>query len=164
MDTLYSLSTEYEQLMDLAISTDPEDEQAFADTLEGLTGIINTKLDDYAVVMTHLQGRVDMIQNEIERLQAMKQTIENHEKRMKSTLLFVMNEKLHQKKIQTDFHTFTVCRNGGKQPMEITDEIPDEFQRVVYEPDMEKIRRALEDGVQLSFAHLNDRGEHLKIK
>ena len=164
METLYSLSDEYEQLMELAISTDPSDEQAFADTLEGLTAVINTKMDDYAVVMTHLKGRSEMIQAEIERLQAMKQTIDNHEKRMKARMLHVMTEKLNQRKIQTDFHTFTVCKNGGKQPMEITGEIPDNYKRVVYETDLEKIRKELEDGKQLDFAHLEERGEHLAIR
>lgn len=164
MDTLYSLSTEYEELMELALSTDSEDEQAFADTLEGLTAVINTKMDDYAVVMTHLQGKADLIGNEIQRLQAMKQTIENHEKRMKAALLHVMTEKLNQRKITTDFHVFSVCKNGGKQPLEITGEVPDNFKRVVYEIDTEKIRTALENGEQLDFAHLEERGEHLRIK
>lgn len=165
METLYTLSDEYEQLMELAISTDPSDEQAFADTLEGLTAVINTKMDDYAVVMTHLKGRSEMIQAEIERLQAMKQAIDNHEKRMKATMLHVMTEKLNQRKIQTDFHTFTVCKNGGKQPMVVDPErVPDNYKRVVYETDLEKIRKELEDGKQLDFAHLEERGEHLRIK
>lgn len=164
MDTLYSLSDEYVQLMDLAISTDPEDEQAFADTLEGLTAVINTKMDDYAVVMTHLKGRSDLIQTEIDRLKAMQQTIDNHEKRMKAALLSVMTEKLNQRKITTDFHTFTVCKNGGKQPMEITGDVPDNYKRVVYETDTEKIRKELEAGATLPFAHLEERGEHLRIK
>ena len=164
MDTLYSLSDEYVQLMDLAISTDPEDEQAFADTLEGLTAVINTKMDDYAVVMTHLKGRSDLIQTEIDRLKAMQQTIDNHEKRMKAALLNVMTEKLNQRKITTDFHTFTVCKNGGKQPMEITGDVPDNYKRVVYETDTEKIRKELEAGATLPFAHLEERGEHLRIK
>lgn len=164
MDTLYSLSDEYVQLMDLAISTDPEDEQAFADTLEGLTAVINTKMDDYAVVMTHLKGRSDLIQTEIDRLKAMQQTVDNHEKRMKAALLSVMTEKLNQRKITTDFHTFTVCKNGGKQPMEITGDVPDNYKRVVYETDTEKIRKELEAGATLPFAHLEERGEHLRIK
>lgn len=164
MDTLYSLSDEYVQLMDLAISTDPEDEQAFADTLEGLTAVINTKMDDYAVVMTHLKGRSDLIQTEIDRLKAMQQTIDNHEKRMKAALLSVMTEKLNQRKITTDFHTFTVCKNGGKQSMEITGDVPDNYKRVVYETDTEKIRKELEAGATLPFAHLEERGENLRIK
>lgn len=164
MDTLYSLSAEYNALLELACSDDPDDEQTFLDTLEGLTGVIESKMDDYAVVMTHLSGRSDLIDKEIKRLQVMKQTIDNHQKRMKEHLLRVMTDTLHETKIKTDLHTFTVCKNGGKQPMEITGEVPDNYKRIVYETDTEKIRADLENGVELPFAHLNERGTHLMIK
>ena len=42
--------------------------------------------------------------------------------------------------------------------------VPDNYKRVVYETDLEKIRKELEDGKQLDFAHLEERGEHLRIK
>lgn len=163
-DTLYSLTAEYNALLELALSDDPDDEQTFLDTLEGLTGVIESKMDDYAVVMTHLSGHSDLIDKEIKRLQAMKQAIDNHQKRMKDHLLRVMTDTLHQTKIKTDLHTFTVCRNGGKQPMEITGEVPDNYKRIIYETDTEKIRADLENGVVLPFAHLNERGTHLMIK
>lgn len=163
-ESLYALSAQMSELKDLALSADPEDEQAFIDTLEGLTGVIESKMDDYAVVMTHLSGYSDLIDKEIKRLQAMKQTIDNHQKRMKDHLLRVMTDTLHETKIKTDLHTFTVCRNGGKQPMEITGEVPDNYKRVVLETDTEKIRADLENGIVLPFAHLNERGTHLMIK
>ena len=75
-----------------------------------------------------------------------------------------MTEKLNQRKITTDFHTFIVCKNGGKQPMEITGDVPDNYKRVVYETDTEKIRKELEAGATLPFAHLEECGEHLRIK
>lgn len=164
MDTLYSLSAEYKELLELALSDDIDDEKAFADTLEGLTGCIEAKMDDYAVVMTHLEGRAAMIHNEIDRLKAMEMVVTNHQKRMKAHLLRVMEDTLHQTKIKTDLHTFTVCRNGGKQPMEITGEVPDNYRKIVYEIDNDKIRADLENGVELPFAHLNERGTHLMIK
>lgn len=164
MDTLYSLSAEYNALLELACSDDPDDEQTFLDTLEGLTGCIEAKMDDYAVVMTHLEGRAAMIRNEIDRLKAMEMVVTNHQKRMKDHLLRVMTDTLHETKIKTDLHTFTVCKNGGKQPLEITGEVPDNYKRVVLETDTEKIRTDLENGVELPFAHLNERGTHLMIK
>lgn len=164
METLYQLSEEYKKLLDLAMSCDPEDEQAFSDTLYGLQGFIELKMDDYAVVMTHLSGRVDLIQGEIERLTAMKQSIENHNKRMKERLLEVMRDTLHETKIKTDLHTFTICKNGGKQAIEFDGDVPDNYKRIVYETDNDKIRAALEAGETLPFAHLKERGEHLRIK
>lgn len=163
MESLMNLTDEYKALLELGCSTDPEEQQAFLDTLEGMTGIIQSKMDGYAFVLTQLDGRTKTIDSEIKRLQAWKQTIENNEKRMKEVLLTVMNE-MNEKKIQTDLHTFTVCKNGGKQAVDIFAEVPDSFQRVIYEPDTDKIRAALEDGLELSFAKLKERGEHVRIK
>lgn len=163
MESLMNLTDEYKALLELGSSTDPEEQQAFLDTLEGMTGIIQSKMDGYAFVLTQLDGRTKTIDGEIKRLQAWKQTIENNEKRMKEVLLTVMNE-MNEKKIQTDLHTFTVCKNGGKQAVDIFAEVPDSFQRVIYEPDTDKIRAALEDGLELSFAKLKERGEHVRIK
>lgn len=164
MESLFQLSEEYKSLLELAESTEPEDEQAFLDTLDGMTGIIQNKMDGYASVITQIKGRANVIDNEIKRLQAMKQTLENHEKRMKEVLYIVMTEKLNERKIQTDFHTFTVCKNGGKQAVNLFAEVPDNFQRVIYEPDTDKIRAALESGEDLPFAKLLERGEHVRIK
>ena len=83
---------------------------------------------------------------------------------MKEVLLYVMTEKLNERKITSDFHTFTVCKNGGKQGVNIFAEVPDNFQRVIYEPDTDKIRDALEAGEDLPFAKLLERGEHVRIK
>ena len=164
MDTLYSLSAEYNALLELACSDDPDDEQTFLDTLEGLTGVIESKMDDYAVVLSHMDGHIDLLNKEIERLKAWETIIMNHKKRMKDHLLRVMTDTLHETKIKTDLHTFTVCKNGGKQPMEITGEVPDNYRKIVYEIDNDKIRADLENGVELPFAHLNERGTHLMIK
>ena len=164
MESLMNLSDEYKELLELAGSTDPEEEQAFLDTLDGLTGVIESKMDGYGVVLTQLKARIEMIDGEIKRLQEWKRTIENHDKRMREVLLYVMRDKLGQKKIQTDLHTFTVCKNGGKQAVDIFAEVPDSFQRIIYEPDTNKIREALENGEDLPFAKLLERGEHVRIK
>lgn len=164
MESLMNLSDEYTELLELAGSTDPEDEQAFNDTLESLTGIIENKMDGYGVVLTQMKSRISMIDGEIKRLQEWKKSIENHDKRMREVLLYVMRNKLGQKKIQTDLHTFTVCKNSGKQAVNIFAEVPDNFQRVIYEPDTDKIREALENGEDLPFAKLVERGEHVRIK
>jgi hypothetical protein len=105
-----------------------------------------------------------MIDGEIKRLQAWKQTVENNDKRMRDVLLLVMRDTLNQRKIQTDLHTFTICKNGGKQGVDIFAEVPDSFQRIIYEPDTDKIREALENGEDLPFARLRERGEHVRIK
>ena len=71
------------------------------------------------------------------------------------------------KKVHTFNHDFTVCKNGGKQPIEVTADvydIPQEYCIFIPKPNTDVIRKALESGQELEFAHLKERDEHLRIK
>jgi hypothetical protein len=162
MDNLYELTNDYLTLMEFADSTDPDDEQVFLDTLEGLMGAVEAKADSYAAVISHMEAHEDLLQKEIDRLTAKKTAISNNKKRMKDSLQSAMIA-MDQKTIKTDLHTFRVQKNGGKQPLDIFGDVPDKFQKVVYEPDKDLIRKALENGEELEFAVLKERGEHLVI-
>lgn len=163
MDSLYDLTNDYLTLMEYADSTDPDDEQVFIDTLEGLMGAVEAKVDSYAAVMSHMEAHEDMLKKEIDRLSAKMTAIENNKKRMKDSLYAAM-VAMDKRKITTDLHTFAIQKNGGKQPLIISGEVPDKFQKVIYEPDKNLIRKALEDGEKLDFAFLEERGEHLVIR
>ena len=167
MDTLYQLTNDYISLLDLAGSDDPEDQEAFETTLEGLLACIDQKADSYAVVLAEMSGRVDVITAEIDRLTAIKRAIENKQKRMKERLLETM-KVTGRDAIKTDLHTFKIAKNGGKLPLVINEgaDIPDKWCKVIVEPDKDKIRTALETGntEALAFAHLGERGEHLSIR
>lgn len=162
MDSLYDLKNDYLTLMEYADSTDPDDEQVFLDTLEGLMGAVEAKADSYAAVISHMDAHEDLLQKEIDRLTAKKTAISNNKKRMKDSLQAAMIA-MDQKTIKTDLHTFRVQKNGGKQPLDIFGDVPDKFQKIVYEPDKDLIRKALENGEELEFAVLKERGEHLVI-
>jgi hypothetical protein len=162
MDNLYELTNDYLTLMEFADSTDPDDEQVFLDTLEGLMGAVEAKADSYAAVISHMDAHEDLLQKEIDRLTAKKTAISNNKKRMKDSLQSAMIA-MDQKTIKTDLHTFRVQKNGGKQPLDIFGDVPDKFQKIVYEPDKDLIRKALENGEELEFAVLKERGEHLVI-
>lgn len=160
--SMYALSNDYNGLMEYADSIDPEDEQVFLDTLETVLGAIDLKMDDYAVVMSHMKEREDLIDNEIKRLKARKDAIKNNRTRMNERLYEVMITT-DRRKVTTDLHTFSIRKNGGKLPLVITGDVPDNFQKVIYEPDNERIREALDNGEALDFAHYGERGEYLKI-
>jgi hypothetical protein len=164
MDTLFNLTDQAKTLIDLASSADPAEMQVFNDTLEAVLGEIEVKADAYANELTILDGREETVQKEIERLTAMKDNIENAKKRMKSALLETM-DTLSINEIKTDLHRFKCVNNGGLQPLKITSIVPDEYtrQEITVKPDMDKIRKALADGQELSFAHLEGSGKHLKI-
>ena len=60
--------------------------------------------------------------------------------------------------------TFNIAKNGGKQALTIDGDVPEEYTKTVIENDTEKIRADLEAGKELPFAHLEPRGESLRIK
>ena len=61
-------------------------------------------------------------------------------------------------------YTIKLQNNGGKLPLVLDDVVPDEYYKVVYELDKDKMRKALDDGKQLKFAHYGERGKHVIIK
>ena len=163
MATLYALTSDYLRLLELGDSDDPEDQRAFLDTLEGLVGEIEMKADDYAVVITSFKTQSAAIDAEIKRLKKRKDTVDNSITRMKDRIKEAM-EAMETTEIKTDFHTFKIQKNGGVQPLVIDGDVPDNFMKVIYQNDTEKIREALNAGEQLSFAHLEPRGTQLRIK
>ena len=65
---------------------------------------------------------------------------------------------------KTSLFSFKIQKNGGLQPLWIDDDysnIPQKYLKV--EPDNTKIRQALEK-TDLPFAHLEPRGESLRIR
>lgn len=162
MDSLYELTNDYLTLMEYADSTDPDDEQVFIDTLDGLVGTIENKIDNCAAVMSHMEAHKNMLEKEIERLQAKYNAIDNNQERIKRSIYMAM-VAMNKRKISTDLHTFSIRGNGGKKPLTICGEVPDKYQKVIYEPDKALIRKELEAGKELDFAFLADRGEYLHI-
>lgn len=105
MDSLFKLTGKAMQLIQLASSSDEEDRQVFADTLEGVMGEIEAKADDYAYVMTMIKGKADIVSAEIKRLEAIENALNTSYKRMNDAMLQSMHT-LGKTVIETDLHTF----------------------------------------------------------
>ena len=161
--TLYKLTSEFQALLALGDSDDPEEQRAFLDTLEGLTGEIEIKADSYAVVIDELKAQHDKVKAEKERLIRIEKAIDNNIKRMKERIKDAMIA-MDKKEIKTDLHTFKIQPNGGVQALTITGDVPDKYTKVTIEADNEKIREALANGEKLDFAHLEPRGTQLRIR
>ena len=165
MNTLYELTNDYKSLLDLAGSMDADELETFNDTLEAVLGEIEVKADGYAVVLAEIEGRINTVNREIGRLEAIESALSNTRRRMIDRLKTAM-EDIGKKEIKTDLHRFKIVGNGGKQPLDINEGcVPEEYTKTEIKqvPDKDKIRKALESGECLTFAHLEDRGTHLKI-
>ena len=163
METLRELTDDMYALMEYADSTDPDDQAVFQDTLDGLIAVIEKKADGYCTVIDTIKANIAAHDLEIKRLTARKNAMEANVERMKDALLAAM-VAMDEKKIKTSLYTITRCANGGKQKLTIDGDVPDSYQRVVYEVDKDKIRADLEQDIVLPFAHLEPRGEHIMIK
>lgn len=163
--TLYELTGNYKTLLDLAGSMDTDELETFNDTLEAVLGEIEVKADGYAVVLAEIEGRINTVNREIGRLEAIESALSNTRRRMIDRLKTAM-EDIGKKEIKTDLHRFKIVNNGGKLPITIQEDcVPEEYTKteVKITPDKDKIRAALESGEVLPFACLEPRGTHLKI-
>ena len=162
MGTLFELVSDMQELYEMA--TDPEcDPQALADTIEGILGMIEAKAGGYCNVIKTLEMEQKQAKELSQAFADKAKVRENNIKRMKEMLLYAM-DRLGKTEMEAGDFTFKVQKNGGQQPLKIDGEVPDNYKKVIYEDDKELIRKALNDGEELEFAHLEPRGRHIVIK
>ncbi len=137
-----------------------------ADTIEALNGTIEQNCDDIATVMLSQEAEIKYLQSEIDRLHGRVADMLTNYERLKDGLhTYLKNQGV--KKVHTSNYDFSICKNGGKLPIEVTADvydIPEQYRVLVPKPNTELIRLALESGQELEFAHFKERGEHLRIK
>lgn len=162
MSNLYQLTNKYETVLNM-LYDEEIDEQMILDTLESIEGEIEDKADGYAKIIKELEARRDARKAEAKRLTESAKVFENRVNTLKSNLFNAM-KTTGKTKFATDLFSFNITKNGGKQPLTIDGEVPKEYTKTVIENDTDKIRQALENGEKLPFAHLEPRGESLRIK
>lgn len=159
--TLLDLTGEYKELLEMM--QDPDvDPELIDGSLEAVVGEISVKCDSYVAVMTNLESRSDLYKAEAKRLQAAAGVIDNNISRMKERLKYAL-ESMGKTEIAGTYNKVKIVKNGGLAPLKITGQVPDCFTKITVEADNKRIREALADGQELDFAHLEERGTHLKI-
>lgn len=165
MNTLYELTDQYQSIMDMLYDGET-DEQLVMDTLESIDGEIEDKADNYAKIIKMMLADAETLKNEEARLYVRRKSLESRVQRMKDNLQANL-EFIGKTKFKTALFSFSVAKNGGKQPLEITEnlgEIPGKYlipQPPV--PDKEAIRQLLAEK-EVDWAHLAPYGKHLNIR
>lgn len=162
MSNLYELNQNYEKVLNMLYDEDI-DEQMVLDTLESIEGEIEDKADGYAKIIKELEAKRDARKAEAKRLTENAKVFDNRVNTLKQNLFNTM-KSTGKTKFATDLFSFNIAKNGGKQALTIDGDVPPEYQKVIIENDNEKIRADLEAGKELPFAHLEPRGESLRIK
>ena len=160
MSTLYELKENWKRIADM-LYEEEVDEECILDTLESIEGEIEEKADGYALIIKELLGDADICKKEKQRLETRQKSFENRAAILKNRLEEIMKET-GKTKFKTAKFSFGIQKNGGKQALTIDGEVTEEYMKL--ENDTDKIRQALEEGKELPFAHLEPRGESLRIR
>ena len=163
MSKLYELTADLLTLQEML--EENVDEQVLIDTLEGVQGEYELKLEAYCKVIKNLEADMEALKNEAKRLTDKRKVLENNVDRLKKAMFDSM-KLTGTEKVKGALFTVVIQRNGGKLPV-IVDvdvaELPDECVKVVESPDLEAISKMIDAG-NCKFAHYGERGESLRIK
>lgn len=164
--TLYELSSEYMQLLEMM--EDPDvDEEVLADTLEGIGGELELKADGYARIMRQMDADAKAIKAEEERLYARRKSLENRSAWLKQRLQDVM-ELTGKTKFKTELFSFGIQKNPARVVIDDPSRIYEDY-LIEQEPkvDTVAIRNALKDPEEAALwdgiAHL-EQSESLRIR
>ena len=165
MARLYELTEQYAAVAEL-MDDESVDEQVIADTLESIDGEIEDKADNYARMIRNMLSDAEAIKVEEYRLSSRRRSLETRAAYLKTTLQENM-AFIGKTSFKTELFSFNIQKNGGKQPLTITENLDDIPMRFLIQqpplPDKEAIRSLLEQK-EVEWATLEPRGESLRIR
>lgn len=141
MSTLYDLTNQYQQLLELESEID---EQTFIDTLQSIDEAIEDKAENLAKVIKEMEATITTIANEVNRLQSKKQVVANRVSNLKTYLQGEM-EKVNKTKIKGELFTVNIQNNPPSLKVDSADKIPKSFY-IEQEPTLDK--KALKEAVK----------------
>ena len=162
MATMYELTADYLAVLAMAMDGEtPPD--AIADTLEAISGEIEVKAENSAVIMQELKAESAKLDAEIKRLTERKKQFENNAAAIKDRVYNAM-KATGKEKFKTTLFTFSIGKNPVKLVIDDTEKIPKKY--LIPQPakvDNTKLKEDLKAGKVCKYAHL-EQGESLRIK
>lgn len=162
MATMHELTVDYMTVLNMATDGEtPPD--VIADTLEAISGEIEIKAENSAVIMQELKAEADKIDAEIKRLTARKKTYETNADTIKDRIYNAM-KTTGKGKFKTTLFSFTIGKNPVKLVIDDADKIPKKY--LIPQPakiDNAALKEELKSGKKCKYAHL-EQSESLRIK
>lgn len=161
---LYEITNEIAALNSIE-SDDEGMAQAISDTLDGISGELESKAQAVVLFIKNIESDAESISAEIERLQSRKKAIINKSESVREYLRFNM-EKAGIQKIECPLFTIR-CQKGREiAVIENQESLPDEFVTVKTEikPDKNAIAKALKEGIDVPGARLELSKSSIVIK
>lgn len=163
--SLYALASEYEQIANKLMEMDL-DEQTIADTLESVSGDLETKAVNVAMFIRNIESSAEQIKQAEKQMAERRKALENKATSVKQ-YLFDNMKRVEVTKIDSPYFSLTIKKNPPKLVIDDAGKIPTNM--YIYPeppapyPDNEAIKSALKNGVEIEGAHL-EQGERLEIK
>lgn len=150
-----------------------EDEAALDDFFAELGAAESEKIDGYCALIAELEAKAEIRSREADRISALAKTDSALASRLKTRLHDYLRFR-NEQSFETLRFKIRRQKNGGKRPVILSEyysqnpvELPEQFRRVEFKPDLERLRENLEgkDTEEAgNYATLGDVGEHLRIK
>ena len=164
MNELFNLVGEYREVYNML--TDPEiDEETVNGTLEAIMGEIEVKAEGLIPIFERLDMEIDACKKHKDEWAEAEKVRKNRKARLwdmvKDTLV-----ALGKTDLQAGDMTLHIQNAGGKLPLIVDPNatVPERFTKLTIENDNELIRKALDNGEELDFAHYGERSKVMKIK
>ena len=161
MSSLYKISERLLQALEMAESDEYSDD-VINNTLDAIEWELEEKADNYAKMITVINGEIETAKKEKERIKAVINTKDNIIKRLKYNLQNTM-DITGKRKFKTDLHSFRIQNNPPSVEILNEKEIPGEYYTIP-EPIIKKvdILKALKSGVDVPGVELRQT-ESLRI-
>ena len=162
MNELFNLVGQIKEVYDMM--TDPDiDEQVVNDTLEGLMGELSVHAGQIVMLRDRLDMEIDTCKKHKDEWAAAEKVRKNFKQRLDDMVKNTMIE-LNVDELEAGDTTITLKNAGGVLPLVIDGTVPEKYTKITIENDNQLIRKALDSGEALDFAHFGERSKVLKIK
>ena len=166
MITLYELTENYKQLLELAEKAESEEEiELLMDTIDCNKDAAEVKLEGYGVILSELSNKSYYIDSEIKRLQQMKHAINNNIKRLKVACLEYL-QTVDNGKVRTKHFNWYLQKNPPSVYVFDEKAIPDKYKSIVTSVKYNKndIMNDLKAGIQIEGVGIKDEEYSVRYK
>ncbi|MGE8451284.1 MAG: siphovirus Gp157 family protein [Pseudomonadales bacterium] len=165
MTTLYTIAEQFKGLAALADNADEDLAVALRDTMEGIEGEFQEKGKAIAMITLNIDGDLEAIQSQIDRLTERKRIITNRKESLKEYL----RQNMEAAGITKITHPLFTITCGKGKPIVVIDDakaLPDDFVnvQVTSAPDKAAIAKALKNGQEVPGAHSEIGKSSISIK
>ncbi|RJX83455.1 siphovirus Gp157 family protein [Pseudomonas sp. LS-2] len=165
MTALYQISKEFQELAVLAETADEDLAVALHDTMGAIQAEFEDKGKAIAMLTLNIDGDLEAIQSQIDRLTERKRIITNRKESLKEYL----RSNMEASGITKISHPLFTISLGKGRPVVVIDNdkiVPDDYMntKVTSTPDKAMIAKAIKDGLEVPGAHSETGKSSITIK